>query len=83
MPTPHDAPYKVLQRELRRRARSGWIYRPTRGQKFTTKGRPYQKLIVDPFTGQWWNRQKYAEREERRTEARKRHAQLRLAKKAA
>jgi hypothetical protein len=82
-PRPPRNEHERLQRELRARAKAAEIYRPNHGQKFTTKRRPYQKMIVDPYTGQWWNRQKYAEREERRTEARKWHAQLRLAKKAA
>lgn len=76
MPTPRNAPYKVLQRELRSRCRMAWLYRVAKGQKFMTKGRSGRPMICDPETGQWWNYHRYLERLRRRDEARKRFKAL-------
>lgn len=76
MPTPRDAPYKVLQRDLRTRCRMAYFYSLGRGQKFMTQGRPGRRMICDPETGQWWNYHRYLERQKRRQEAQKRFKEL-------
>lgn len=57
--------HEKAQRELRQRLRTAYGYAPALGKTFATKSRPYQKMIVDPITGQWWNAHKYNAREAR------------------